>query len=201
MLLNQFNELHAEFAAEGVAVHAITGEPEGEAVIRERMERNGLEKLAYPVHSDPDWSLMTLKPKEMYVEDPSPEGIKKNPKDGTPTGRPDYRMVQPAVAIVDREGVVRFWWSWNKLQDGGIFKLPNGKVMQHPNARSAKNPTGNTHDVRWRPLPKDILARIKAGSDLGQIAIDNIGAPNKKDHKHPVGLNFKPNPPGYAAKL
>lgn len=165
------------------------------------MTRAGLDKLTFPVHSDPSWSLMTLKPKDIYVNNPSPAGIKTK-KDGSPTGRPDYRMVQPAVVIVDGNGGVRFWWSWNKLQDGPIFKFPNGKIMKMlPNGKSAKNPTGNTHDVRWRPVPSDILARIKSGAaDLGQIVVDNIGGPNGKDHKNPMGLNFKPSPSGYATK-
>ena len=43
-----------------------------------------------------------------------------------------------------------YWWSWNKLQAGVLNEedkvLPNGR-------RAEDNPDGNTHDVRWRPVP------------------------------------------------
>ena len=45
---------------------------------------------------------------------------------------------------------VVYWWSWNKLAAGVLNEedkvLPNGR-------RAEDNPDGNTHDVRWRPVP------------------------------------------------
>ena len=63
-------------------------------------------------------------------------------------------MVQPALVVLDDRGKVIYWWSWKKLNAGILCK--DGVL---PNGRGPGNPTGNTHDVRWRPVPADLLLR------------------------------------------
>ena len=175
-----FNELYEEYRKAGIAIHTITAEPGGEQMIREKMKAFGLEpELKYPVHSDPSWSLMTpLDPRnEIFVDLPNhPFLYNKGLFDE------EYIMVQPALVIVDTQGKIVYWWSWKKLDAGAIN---DDGVL--PNALSDENPTGNSHDVRWRPLPSDILRALTDGKeDFESIVVGNVGFPDGLDHVNPV---------------
>ena len=172
MQLHHFNLVVDELQRHGVALHAITAEPGGEATLRQRLSRYGLPELRFPVISDPSWSLMTLEPREIYVECPSHPFLLKAGAFDEP-----YRMCQPALAVVDSGGSVEYWWSWSKLREGVVNEdgiLPNG--------RRADNPDGNTHDVRWRLVPADLLRRLAGGGDLQALQVDNLGFPDGADH-------------------
>lgn len=177
-----------EFADSKIAVHAITAEP---GDIRGRLTNHGLPELEFPVHSDPSWNLMSFMPKEeIYVVGGGPDPNKSGPPAAVKSGYCDpYKMVQPALVIADKQGNVRTWWSWNKLQSGKLFPAEDNFNGGVPNQRTAENPTGNTHDVRWRPVPADILANLKKGVPDAVPKVENIGFPNKKDHDNPLGLN------------
>lgn len=143
-----------------------------------------------------------------------------------------YKMLQPAMVIVDRSGKILYWWSWAKLQPGNVYpggpeKDPFTKMFEAPpypgssrarpeffagqegsayryvpNSLTPQNPTGNTHDVRWKPMPADILRALKANTP-DDILVDNIGFPagrmrTLEDHKNAIGLN--PNA-SYAAQM
>lgn len=162
-------------------MHTVTAEPGGSGEIRRKLIANGLEDLKFPVYSDPTWSLMTLEPREkIYVENPSHEFLLEAKQFDEP-----YRMVQPALAILDNKGEVIYWWSWSKLQAGVV----NEEDQILPNSvHEEGNHTGNTHDVRWRPVPDDILLKLTQGGNLDDIRVDNLGFPDGKDH-----LNSKKN--------
>lgn len=174
MQLYHFNGLQPQFAQAGIAIHAITAQPGGEADIRDKLTKYGLPTLQFPVHSDPSWSMMTLEPRGgIYVPNPSHPFLLKGG-----AFKEAYTMVQPALVIVDSKGKVIYWWSWNKLQAGqlNLDTLPNG--------RREDNLDGNTHDVRWRPVPEDMLLKLTQGQggDLEDIRVDNLGFPDGKDH-------------------
>lgn len=137
------------------------------------------------MHSDPRLSLCHFEPQERIyvVNEPTHRPIQARMVD------PHSSMVQPAVVVVDRAGRVRYWWSWNRLQEGAVHA--DGVL---PNAPSARNPTGNTHDVRWRPVPDDLLRRLRDGRDLDQVRVDNVGL----EYEYPPP---KKSPRNRAAKL
>ena len=172
MQLYHLNELHEQFQEAGIAIHAITAQPGGEADIRNKLTKFGLPDLKFHVHSDPSWSMMTLEPQDgIYVPNPSHPFLLKGGAFKEP-----YKMVQPALAIVDQKGEVVYWGSWNKLQSGQL----NPDTL--PNGRREDNPDGNTHDVRWRPVPEDMLLKLTEGGNLEEIRVDNLGFPDGKDH-------------------
>ena len=111
MQLYRLNELHEEFATASIQVVAITAEPGGDEMIRHKLRANGLPPLSFPVYSDPSWHLMTLPPREqIYIEAESHPFLLKA---GQFSER--YRMVQPALVIVNDQGEVVYWWSWSVL--------------------------------------------------------------------------------------
>ena len=68
-----------------------------------------------------------------------------------------------------------YWWSWKQL---GIGTTNDDGVL--PNALSEENPTGNSHDVRFRPLPHDILRALTDGNnDFESIRVGNVGFPGR----------------------
>ena len=184
--------------ARGIEVHAITAEPGGEAKIRQRLSRYGLPPLRFAVHSDPQWRLMACEPRgQIYIPNPSHPFLLKAGAFDEP-----YTMCQPALVVLDDARPaprVRYWWSWNKLQAGAIN---DDGVL--PNARREGNADGNTHDVRFRPVPADLLHRLAAavddggsggggggggagsgvghGPDLEGLRVENLGFPDGADH-------------------
>lgn len=173
MQLTQFSHWYDEFQRRGIAVYAITAEPGGEDAIRRKLIANGVPHMKVPLFSDPSWSLMTLEPRDkIYVESPSHPFLLKAKQFNQP-----YRMVQPALVVLDQAGQVLYWWSWNALRAG---VLAEDGVL--PNAFHEDNVHGNTHDVRWRPVPEDLLRILSEGGDLRQLRVENLGFPDGKDH-------------------
>lgn len=190
MQLYHFNELYDNFRLHGIAVHAITAEPGGAEQIKHKLMANGLPEIKLPIYSDPSWSLMTIEPRqEIYVENHSHPFLleAKQIED-------QYRMVQPAIVVLDSTGSVVYWWSWNALK-GGV--LAEDGIL--PNCREKDNPDGNTHDVRWRPVPEDLLLKLTEGRDLSQLRIENLGFPSGKDHVN-VKKQLRGNPAEHARK-
>lgn len=144
-------------------------------MILEKLVEQGLQPLSFEVHSDPEWSMMIFKPDEIYVKGES--GLRHDPV---------YEICQPALVVVNTAGEICYWWSWSKLQAGAFH---DGTV---PNEKSEANPFGNTHDVRWRPVPASLLALLKSGaSDFSSLRIENIGFPDGQDHQNVKALNPK----------
>ena len=129
----------------------------GSDTVRSKLSETGLGKLLFEVHSDPEWKLMTAEPsKQIYVPFDPPAVVK----------QAHYRMVQPALVVLNPKGEVVYWWSWNKLKPG--FVCEDGVL---PNAKTSSNPTGSTHDVRYRPNPADLLSRYVAHMLLTCIVV------------------------------
>ena len=121
-------------------------------MIREKMEAHGLPHLDFPVVSDPSWSMMVLEPRaQIFMENPSHTDLQK-----AEFFDQEYRMVQPALAVVDSSGDVVYWWSWNKLASG---RIAEDELL--PNRKTEDNPTGNTHDVRFRVNTDDLLHKLQ----------------------------------------
>jgi len=174
VLLHHFEVLIDSFLEHNIAVHAVTAEPGGSAELRRKLKAHGLPTLNFPIHSDPHWTLMEHEPQDLiYVQNPSHPFLleaKQIPH--------SYRMVQPAMVVVDRQGRVEYWWSWKKLTSG---ILSSDGVL--PNERRADNPDGNTHDVRWRPVPAHLLQLLTTPrADLETLRVENLGFPTGKDH-------------------
>lgn len=95
-----------------MAIHAVTAQPGGDKLVRQKLEEEGLD-LSYPIHSDPELELLASdsegKPsEEIFVHgqvDKSREYL-----DGVQT----YE-VQPALVVLDSDGKVTNWWSWKSL--------------------------------------------------------------------------------------
>ena len=121
-------------------------------MIREKMEAHGLPRLDFAVVSDPSWSMMVLEPREqIFMENPSHTDLQK-----AEFFDQEYRMVQPALVVVDSHGDVVYWWSWNKLASG---RIAEDELL--PNRKTEDNPTGNTHDVRFRVNTDDLLRKLQ----------------------------------------
>jgi len=172
--LYNFQVLHEAFSQNDVGLYSITAEPGGEDLLKQKLSANGLPDITFKIFSDPSWSLMTLEPREqIFVENPSHPFLLEAGQFESP-----YRMCQPALVIVNNKGEVIYWWSWTKLRKGSLAE--DGVL---PNARDdVKNTDGNTHDVRWRPVPEDILLKLTEGGDLSQLRVENQGFPAGKDH-------------------
>ena len=91
--------------------------------------------------------------------------------------------IEPALVVLDQAANVLYRWSWHSLEPG---KLSEGEGAAYtakfgetqPNARTDENPTGNSHDVRWRPRVADLLARLqRGGRDLDQLEVASVGFP------------------------
>ena len=188
MQIAAFNELRAEFIKAGVGVHHITAEGGGSEAVLKRLAERGLRpgctrRVTQPLHSDPEWKLMVVEPKdEVYIGSPiAPALLEK--------GYEMYTRVEPALVVLDQAANVLYRWSWHSLEPG---KLSEGEGAAYtakfgetqPNARTDENPTGNSHDVRWRPVAADLLARLqRGGDDLDELQVASVG--------FPAGENFE----------
>jgi len=188
--LYHLNDLYDRFKQHGIAVHAITAEPGGAEIIKRKLIANGLPDVKLPIYSDPSWSLMTLEPRsEIYVENHSHPFLLEAKQI-----EEHYRMVQPAMVVLDSNGSVIYWWSWKALKAG---VLAEDGIL--PNRRQDDNIDGNTHDVRWRPVPEDLLLKLTEGGQLSQLRVENMGFPTGKDHVN-VKKQLHGNPAEHARK-
>eukprot|EP01065_Artemidia_motanka_P050106 TRINITY_DN849_c0_g2_i3.p1 TRINITY_DN849_c0_g2~~TRINITY_DN849_c0_g2_i3.p1 ORF type:complete len:157 (+),score=58.13 TRINITY_DN849_c0_g2_i3:166-636(+) len=117
----ELKAVQASLAQDDVALHAVTAEPGGQEKILQRLEERKVTGLPYPVHSDPEHKLLSDAAEDMYAF---------RDADVTEFGDDydeDYRMVQPALVVVDQDAEVKQWWSWKTLgYDGnGMDKVPN----------------------------------------------------------------------------
>eukprot|EP00976_Prorocentrum_cordatum_P093718 1189498-Prorocentrum_minimum.AAC.1 len=114
MQLRELDEVHDELLQQGVAIHAITAEKGGSDVVKGRLaERDSA--VRYHVHSDPEHKLLlpmtdavpgSDEVHSMFVK----KQIKASQYGGT---YEDYLMVQPALVVLDKNGVIQQKWSWN----------------------------------------------------------------------------------------
>ena len=104
-------------------LHAVTAEPGGEKVLRERlMHHMNSELKGIQIRSDPFWSMMNLAPKEkpfipVIIPTPETSGPVPNVQKTWPAYCEPYKMVQPAVVIADSTREALNWWSW-KFREG-----------------------------------------------------------------------------------
>ena len=135
----------------GLTVMAVTAEPGGEDIV-ERLKARGVSDLPFRVYSDPEKKLLARNEKghqaSLFVENLCKarkfESLTKVPYE-------DYRMVQPALVVIDHEGKVVQWWSWRK---GPSRVLPVDKVSP-----MTKVP-GYGPLVALRPRSEDIMDSI-----------------------------------------
>eukprot|EP01065_Artemidia_motanka_P050105 TRINITY_DN849_c0_g2_i2.p1 TRINITY_DN849_c0_g2~~TRINITY_DN849_c0_g2_i2.p1 ORF type:complete len:160 (+),score=63.87 TRINITY_DN849_c0_g2_i2:166-645(+) len=156
MQLNELKEVQAGLAQDDVALHAVTAEPGGQEKILQRLEERKVTGLPYPVHSDPEHKLLSDAAEDMYVI---------RDMEATKFGGDyaDYRMVQPALVVVDQDAEVKQWWSWKTLgyDGGGMDKITN-----------PDDPDGEpVMAVFLRPRSDDIAASIAEGRT---VKLDNV---------------------------
>jgi hypothetical protein len=149
----------------GVEVVAITAEPGGEAMVRERLAARGVPELDFPVRSDPDHHAFIrtvradLRPRDIFVvDDCDEEGVSA-----------PYRMIQPALVVYDADGapIHELTWSWKTMMAG----LSNGSGDNDDKAVLAWNTVVDTQPsagpvkqvllVTMRPVMSDLLAAIQ----------------------------------------
>jgi len=150
----------------GVALHAITAEP---GDIKMRLAKKEIE-LPFPIHSDPDAKLCAKPEDGHYMT----EQMNAGENFGPDYAGVNYMMVQPALEIVDKTGVVVQKWSWHSFQPPPNPMLWSTKVMVRGEEMLL---------VLCRPLSNDILPAIKEGRGVGLATsvpgVFNFGPPPK----------------------
>lgn len=135
-----------------VAVHAITCENGGTAVVDRIKSRNPTMgfQFAMPIHSDPDRKLCAKNGEGFYVTKPmNAEEAYAGDYMGV-----NYTMVQPAMEVVDKTGSIVQKWSW-------LTMVPTPDPVEE--TTKVKTEAGSMLLVQARPQGSDILASIKEG--------------------------------------
>jgi len=137
----------------GVALHAITSEPGGVEALKTRLASRQTTDLPFPVHSDPDNKLCAKPGDEYYIKEEFDAGVQLK---GDYLGIA-YSMVQPALEVVDRTGVVIRKWSWHSI-----------RPIPDPMDTATKVTVEGQQLllVQTRPQSADILPSIKEGRDV-----------------------------------
>lgn len=145
-----------------MALHAITAENDGTAgttVVERIQERAPFKEksvmLPFPVHSDPEHHLLAASTEDFYVKQPDFD-----PKQygGEAYVGVKYELVQPALVVVDKSGMVVRKWSWHSVN-------PKPEGMGAMETVTDSNGAA-TKLVLLRPEAADILPSIKEGRDV-----------------------------------
>lgn len=147
-----------EFANANVALHAITAEndgTEGTTVVQRIYERAKIDTLPFQVHSDPGHHLLAASTEDFYVKQPD---FDPQQYGGSAYAGVKYDMVQPALVVVDKSGVVVRQWSWHSVD-------PKPDTMGAMETVTDSNGAA-TKLVLLRPEAADILPSIKDGRDV-----------------------------------
>lgn len=137
--------------ADGVALHAITAEPDHDRVgVKGRLKARDV-VLPFPVHSDPEHKLYGTG-EEFYV---TQKWVGKKECPNPDYNEIEYDMVQPALVVFDKSGKILQKWSWlffqprpDPLDATSNIKTPKGEEMLL---------------VMARPLSSDIMPSIREG--------------------------------------
>lgn len=176
------SEEYPEFVNANVALHAITAENNGtkNTVIDRILARDPFSKsdtLPFPIHIDPEHKLLATSTEDFYVKDPdfSAEAF------GSAFAGVKYEMVQPALVVVDKSGVVVRKWSWRSIE-------PKPETMETGQAVTDSNGVA-TKLVLLRPDCLDILPSIKEGRVVKTAPAMPLGQLVKQVIKLKVGSN------------
>mmetsp|Transcript_16089 Transcript_16089/g.44844 ORF Transcript_16089/g.44844 Transcript_16089/m.44844 type:complete len:136 (+) Transcript_16089:611-1018(+) len=105
-----------------IAIHAVTAEPGGSKEILERLRLRGVADLPFPVHSDPNHSLLLASPKEsVYILEEKKVG---GMRSLSSKEYEDYHMVQPAMFMLDSAGKLQWFWSWRTISMPFVLPSP-----------------------------------------------------------------------------
>lgn len=155
------SEEHPEFVKANVALHAITAENNGnEGTVVDRILARGpfskgSDTLPFQVHSDPEQKLLAASTADFYVKQPDFDA---HLVCGSAFAGVKYEMVQPALVVVDKSGVVVRKWSWHSI-DPKLENMETGQAVKDSNGAETKL-------VLLRPEGVDILPSIKEGRDV-----------------------------------
>ncbi|KAJ8599485.1 hypothetical protein CTAYLR_010437 [Chrysophaeum taylorii] len=143
--LTALNTHVGSLRAGGVDVVAVTAEPGGAAALRERLEARGVPRLDYEVRSDPEHKSLEVPVGDVFV-------TKKHEWDVSGP----YVMIQPAVVVLDDDGVPikECTWSWKTMGFGNLGELD--KVETQP----WNGPVREVALVTFRPVISDLLSAI-----------------------------------------
>jgi hypothetical protein len=108
------NQVFGNELPEGISIHVVYAEPGGNDELLARLAARGLNNITIPVHSDPTQSLLISESEEspLYVKK-FMEASGMDSKTSTPYE--DYELIQPALAVYDKDGAVVKFWSWLNL--------------------------------------------------------------------------------------
>lgn len=131
-----------ELRAGGVEVMGITAEPGGDEAVLSRLEERGA-KVDFPIKSDPQHELLVKE--DIYViED----------KEWEVSG--PYKMVQPALVVLDGDDVIKeCMWSWKTMGYG------DGSAMDRVPLEKPDGTTVKVLLVTLRPDMSDLLNSIQ----------------------------------------
>jgi hypothetical protein len=119
----------------GVAVHGVSGEPGGDALLDQNMALRGTQDLGFPVHSDPDLTLLPPPHEDIFSFSPKPDDV---------TSYVEHTMVQPALVFLDRTSKILTAWSW-KLDKA----VPTRVALD------------DWERIKTRPSQEDIIASLQ----------------------------------------
>ena len=109
--LTALNDQIPNLTAAGVSVVVTTAEPGGEDAVWQRLEERNVPKLDFVLRSDPNHNFLNEPnvPKDIFVM-----------KDYDWDVSGPYKMIQPALYVIDTEGKVieECSWSWTTMGSG-----------------------------------------------------------------------------------
>lgn len=139
---------------------AITAEPGGAQAIKDRLAKYGVVDLGFEVRSDPEHLEVIKEVSDIYI-------FKK--KEGDDTFE-DYMMYQPALVVLDDNGVVKEpTWSWKTMG------YENGEEVTKVPLKSFFPPYSIIL-VQVRPVLSDLANAIKEKRPV-ELAAANVAFP------------------------
>lgn len=139
--------MYPALQAAGVKVIAVTAEPGGADAVRARLTERGCPTLDYEIMSDPEHESLKL------LGTPSEDTFLILDKEWEVSG--NYKMIQPAVFVLDADGaaIPACTWSWKTM---GI-KDPLWNTL----TKTASGKPPAVPLVVYRPVMTDMLASIQ----------------------------------------
>mmetsp|Transcript_29857 Transcript_29857/g.41296 ORF Transcript_29857/g.41296 Transcript_29857/m.41296 type:complete len:291 (-) Transcript_29857:207-1079(-) len=169
--LREMENACAELKAQGVALHAITAEPDSEEVLRARLLKKEVPDLSFKLHSDPEHRLLG-DPYDFYTIMDMPASFFKEDYQ-------NFTMVNPALLLVDNVGKAVLWWSWktsgfdpgwqpvnvdmDKLSKFGLIDQMLNIAAQTSEVVSDPSTGCSGLLTRMRPVIEDVLPAFMEG--------------------------------------
>lgn len=161
----------------GFSLYAVTAEPGGCTLLKERLAVHIRNPLPFEVVSDPHHMLSSTFGKHVMYLTP----LNAKEKFGGATDRMDYTVIQPAVFIATSDLVVTKWWSWRNLTqiDHSLDMVGRSGSAQEvglPRCSGGAPACCKVPLVLVRPTAASLVAAATTGSELVFIQVANSRA-------------------------